>query len=87
MFRQSWIYQNDNTKLIDLWLNTVSVPLVEEKPKDILALLIDSLGKEWLQTVNLGWPESSFMAIKAYQDKVSRSTPYSRPRQVETSSI
>lgn len=73
MFRQSWIYQNDNRKVTNLWLNAVSVPLAEEKPDNILALLIESLGKAWLQTVSLGWPENSFMVIKAYRDKVSRS--------------
>jgi hypothetical protein len=71
LFRPSWIYTDDNIHLAHLWLNAVSAPPPADEHQNVLALLIDLLGNGWLQTVKIGWPEKSFMVIRAYQNKVS----------------
>jgi Cdc6-like AAA superfamily ATPase len=71
LFRQSWIFTDENMIVLHQWLKGPSAQVADEERHKILKVLMDCLGKRWLQTSTLGYPEYSFMVIKAYQDKVS----------------
>jgi hypothetical protein len=73
-FRQAWVYTDDNIETAKNWLGTVSSQLPEGDNPDLMSDVIDCFSRAWLKKggLELGWPERSFMAIRAYQVKVCR---------------
>lgn len=70
LFRQSWIYSDENGIVMSQWLKAVPAELTEEKRASHLTFLIDTLASAWLQRSDLNFAEKSFMVIKAYEDMV-----------------